>query len=78
MLPTEFGSHCIHVDTTNFSVTGEYESDSNTKEIQITYGHPKDGRWDLKRFVLGIAANQARLISQKKVKLYTGTRDISE
>lgn len=58
LLPTEFGSHCIHVDTTNFSVTGEYESDSNTEEIQITYGPPKDGRWDLKRFVLGIAANQ--------------------
>jgi transposase len=58
LLPTEFGSHCIHVDTTNFSVSGEYESDSNTGEIQITYGHPKDGRWDLKRFVLGIAANQ--------------------
>lgn len=58
LLPTEFGSHCVHVDTTNFSVTGEYESDSNTEEIQITYGHPKDGRWDLKRFVLGIAANQ--------------------
>jgi len=58
LLPTEFGSHCIHVDTTNFSVSGEYESDSNTEEIQITYGPPKDGRWDLKRFVLGIAANQ--------------------
>jgi transposase len=58
LLPTEFGSHCIHVDTTNFSVTGEYEDEFNTGEIQITYGHPKDGRWDLKRFVLGIAANQ--------------------
>jgi transposase len=45
LLPTEFGSHCIHVDTTNFRVSGEYESDSNTEEIQITYGHPKDGRW---------------------------------
>jgi transposase len=22
LLPTEFGSHCIHVDTTNFSVRG--------------------------------------------------------
>ncbi len=58
LLPTEFGSHCVHVDTTNFSVTGEYESDFNTEEIQITYGHPKDGRWDLKRFVLGMASNQ--------------------
>ncbi|WFN33986.1 IS1634 family transposase [Methanogenium sp. S4BF] len=58
LLRTEFGSHCVHVDTTNFSVTGEYESDFNTEEIQITYGHPKDGRWDLKRFVLGMASNQ--------------------
>lgn len=58
LIDTEFGSHCIHVDTTNFSVTGNYESDFNTCEVQITYGYPKDGRWDLKRFVLGIAANQ--------------------
>ncbi|MFY9449069.1 MAG: IS1634 family transposase [Candidatus Methanoculleus thermohydrogenotrophicum] len=58
LLPTEFGSHCVHVDTTNFSVTGAYESDLNLGEIEITYGHPKDGRWDLKRFVLGIASNQ--------------------
>jgi transposase len=58
LLKDEFGSHCIHIDTTNFSVTGEYDSDFDTEEVQITYGYPKDGRWDLKRFVLGIAANQ--------------------
>jgi transposase len=58
LISTEFGSHCIHVDTTNFSVTGEYESDFGTEEMNITYGHPKDGRWDLKRFVLGMASNQ--------------------
>lgn len=58
LFPSEFGSHCIHVDTTNFSVTGDYEPDFGCDEIQITYGYPKDGRWDLKRFVLGIAANQ--------------------
>lgn len=58
LLPTEFGSHCIHIDTTNFSVTGEYEPDFNVGEIEITYSHPKDGRWDLKRFVLGMASNQ--------------------
>jgi transposase len=58
LIPTEFGSHCIHVDTTNFSVTGAYEHDFNAGEIEITYGHPKDGRWDLKRFVLGMASNQ--------------------
>lgn len=58
LLPTEFGSHCVHIDTTTFSVTGKYESDFNAGEIEITYGHPKDGRWDLKRFVLGMASNQ--------------------
>ncbi len=58
LIPSEFGSHCIHIDTTNFSVAGEYESDFDTEEIQITYGYPKDGRWDLKRIVLGLAANQ--------------------
>ena len=58
LLKDEFGSHCVHIDTTNFSVTGEYEPDFGTEEVQITYGYPKDGRWDLKRFVLGIATNQ--------------------
>ena len=58
LIPSEFGSHCVHIDTTNFSVTGNYEPDFGCEEIQITYGYPKDGRWDLKRFVLGIAANQ--------------------
>jgi transposase len=58
LLKDKFGSHYIHIDTTNFSVTGEYEPDFGTEEIQIIYGYPKDGRWDIKRFVLGIAANQ--------------------
>jgi len=58
LLHSDFGTHCVHIDTTNFSVTGNYEPDFGTEEIQITYGYPKDGRWDLKRFVLGIAANQ--------------------
>ncbi len=26
--------------------------------MTITYGHPKDGRWDLKQFVLGMATDQ--------------------
>jgi len=58
LLPTDFGSHCIHIDTTTFSVTGAYEAELDLGEIEITYGHPKDGRWDLKRFVLGMASNQ--------------------
>jgi transposase len=50
----------IHVDTTNFSVHGKYEGDApdSTDSIKITFGHAKDGRKDLKRFVLGLVANQ--------------------
>jgi transposase len=54
-----FGAHVLHTDTTNFSVHGDYENpnpDLNT--IEITYGHPKDKRWDLKRFVLSMVCNQ--------------------
>ena len=54
------GTELIHVDTTNFSVHGKYEGDApdGTDSIKITYGHAKDGRKDLKRFVLGLVANQ--------------------
>jgi len=27
-------------------------------DMTITYGYPKDGRWDLKQFVLGMATDQ--------------------
>ncbi len=57
-IPSEFGSHCIHIDTSKFSVTGEYEPDFDTEEIEITSGYPKDGRCDLKRIDLSLAANQ--------------------
>lgn len=54
------GTELIHVDTTNFSVHGKYEGDApdSTDSIKITFGHAKDGRKDLKRFVLGLVANQ--------------------
>jgi transposase len=45
----------LHVDTTSFSVHGEYGGEGNVK---IDFGLPKDGRWDLKRFVLGLVCNQ--------------------
>ena len=48
----------IHVDTTSFSVYGDYDEEDGTDEIRITKGHPKDGRWDLNRFVFGMATNQ--------------------
>lgn len=54
------GIQLIHVDTTNFSVYGKYEGDApdGTDSIKIMFGHAKDGRTDLKRFVLGLVTNQ--------------------
>ncbi len=52
-------NHILHNDTTNFSLYGNYENrDPELNTIEITYGHPKDYRWDLKRFVLGMVCNQ--------------------
>jgi len=56
-----FGAHVLHTDTTNFSLHGDYEdSDPDPSTIEITYGHPKDNRWDLKRFVLTNGLQSAR------------------
>ena len=55
----QFGTHLMHVDTTNFSVHGEYDNtEEDFKTIQITHGHNKDHRWDLKQFVLSMVTNQ--------------------
>lgn len=48
----------LHCDTTNFSVYGDYEHSGNGSTIEITYGHAKDKRDDLKRFGLGMITNQ--------------------
>jgi transposase len=52
----------LHVDTTNFSVYGDYEADPRDSApekpvIELALGHPKDGRWELKRFVLSLLVN---------------------
>ena len=60
-LQTELGTELVHVDTTNFSVYGDYDSDFNCSSIAITKGFPKDGRWDLNRFVYGLATNQVAI-----------------
>jgi transposase len=53
------GHEMLHVDTTNFSLYGDFEgAEGGDGTIEITYGHPKDGRWDLKRFVLSLVCNQ--------------------
>jgi transposase len=53
-----FGTHLVHVDTTSFSVHGQYEGDDCQPAIEIAFGHPKDGRWDLKQFILSMVTNQ--------------------
>ena len=59
MKKTPFGTHLLHADTTSFSVYGNYDDDEEDfKTIQITYGHSKDHREDLKQFVLSMVTNQ--------------------
>jgi transposase len=54
-----FGTHLLHADTTSFSVHGDYDNEEEDfRTIQITYGHDKDLRWDLKQFVLSMVTNQ--------------------
>jgi transposase len=49
-----------HLDTTSFTVYGDYERHSQTGEpstIEVTYGHSKDHRPDLKQVVLSLVVN---------------------
>ena len=48
----------LQCDTTNFSVYGDYQHIDGSSAIKITYGHAKDGRYDLRRFGLGTITNQ--------------------
>jgi transposase len=48
----------VHVDTTSFSVSGEYtqgEEAEDTTVIVITYGYSRDHRADLKQWMLALA-----------------------
>jgi len=58
MSQLDLGVQRLHADTTSFSVQGEYEGPSGQKAIEIALGHSKDGRMDLKQFILVLAANQ--------------------
>lgn len=57
----QFGTQLLHVDTTSFSVHGEYEGaedEERFETIRITHGHNKDHRFDLKQFVISLVTNQ--------------------
>jgi transposase len=47
----------LHVDTTSFSVSGEYENceEGDPVPIAITYGYSRDHREDLKQWMLALA-----------------------
>ena len=47
-----------HLDTTSFSLTGEYVPDSDEHAIVITHGYSKDHRPDLKQAVLELMVSQ--------------------
>jgi transposase len=47
-----------HLDTTSFSLHGEYVPDSDEQAITITYGYSKDHRPDLKQAVLELLVSQ--------------------
>jgi transposase len=47
-----------HLDTTSFSLTGDYSPDSDEHAIAITYGYSKDHRPDLKQAILELMVSQ--------------------
>jgi transposase len=47
-----------HLDTTSFSLTGDYVPDSDEHAIRITQGYSKDHRPDLKQAVLELMVSQ--------------------
>jgi transposase len=47
-----------HLDTTSFSLTGDYVPDSDEHAIAITHGYSKDHRPDLKQAVLELMVSQ--------------------
>jgi transposase len=49
----------VHVDTTSFSVTGEYEPDPDAHTIAVTYGYSREQRADLKQWMLALATTRA-------------------
>lgn len=57
-IKAKLGYHIVHLDTTNFSVHGAYDNTTDEATISIEKGYPKDGRWELNRFGIGLIVNQ--------------------
>ncbi len=48
----------VHVDTTSFAVSGEYEPEPDAHTIAVTYGYSRDHREDLKQWMLALATTR--------------------
>ncbi len=48
----------IHVDTTSFAVTGEYDTELDAHTLAVTYGYSRDHRADLKQWMLALATTR--------------------
>ena len=48
----------VHVDTTSFAVSGEYEPEPDAHTIAVTYGYSRDHRADLKQWMLALATTR--------------------
>jgi transposase len=48
----------VHVDTTSFAVTGEYDTELDAHTIAVTYGYSRDHRADLKQWMLALATTR--------------------
>jgi transposase len=48
----------VHVDTTSFAVTGEYEPDLDAHTLAVTYGYSRDHRADLTQRMLALATTR--------------------
>jgi transposase len=49
----------VHVDTTSFAVTGDYEPDLDAHTIAVTYGYSRDHRADLNQWMVALATTRA-------------------
>jgi len=54
----EIESQFGHLDTTSFSLTGQYLEDSDEHAIAVTHGYSKDHRPDLKQVILELLVSQ--------------------
>jgi transposase len=48
----------VHVDTTSFAVTGEYEADLDAHTLAVTDGYSREHRADLKQWMLALATTR--------------------